>query len=329
MKSSYVLSFKHSLIIAGLVTWTGCKDTIFKSSNDKMIQKQGTGNGATEGGEGSGANGQKGDDLKTSSDLARKGDGLKTDEDLANIGGGKGSKADSLGKGSKGKNKDSAGKDNDDLDKTPNNRRNRPGLSALSALSRPGGDTPLALDWNQDGKFNTAYGTKKQIVYFDIKGMGHKQKVEWLAPGDVWLALDLNANGSIDDGKELFGSGTQLARTLPLDLRAQNGFEALAQYDDNRDGKIDRLDGIFKKLLLWEDRNHNGISEATEMTQVIQTKIEYLATNEKQNFNIEKLPQSTAYVGWESHYGMKANGKTIIFRFVDIVFPNSTQLANK
>jgi hypothetical protein len=336
MKSSYVVSFRHSFIIAGLLTWTGCKDTIFKSSNDKVVQKQGTGNSATEGGDGKGLNGGQDDDLKTSTDLARKGDGLKNDEDINNVGKGKGSKADGLGKGSKGdglgkntkgKDRSNSDKDSPDLDNTPNNRRNRPGLSALSALSRPGGDTPLALDWNHDGSFNTVLSTRGKEVFFDIKGNGIKQKVEWLAAGDVWLALDINSNGRIDDGKELFGSGTQLKGTLPLDIRAENGFEALAQYDDNRDGKIDSQDRIFSKLILWEDRNSNGISESNEIKQIKHTQIEYLASKGIATLTGGKLTGSSAYVGWDAHYGMKKSGKTVTYRFVDIVFPQLNQLA--
>jgi hypothetical protein len=93
----------------------------------------------------------------------------------------------------------------------------------------------------------------------------HPSARAWTEPGsdDAWLVLDRDGNGVISDGSEMFGNATP--QPQPADGTLRNGFLALAQYDDDRNGTIDETDAVFAELRLWQDADHDGLSQPWEL----------------------------------------------------------------
>ncbi len=113
--------------------------------------------------------------------------------------------------------------------------------------------SPLVIDLNHDGIHLT---NVNDGVYFDINGDGVKDKTGWVDQHDGLLALDKNHNGQIDGQSELFGGNSE------------DGYAVLARYDDNHDGVIDSKDAVWKDLTVWQDANHNGVTDKGELISV-------------------------------------------------------------
>ena len=135
------------------------------------------------------------------------------------------------------------------------------------------------------------------------------------APG-YFLALDEKNSGKITSNKQLFGENSQY----------RNGFESLKRLDSNNDGAIDSKDKMFSKLVLWQDKDGNGVSEKNEIFNlegqgVISISLKYTDNNRKNFGKRAEARQQAEFIFRKDNKEMKGAA-------IDIWFSPNT-MANK
>lgn len=102
---------------------------------------------------------------------------------------------------------------------------------------------PLVLNFKGD-----VTELSDQKFLFDLDCDGKQEEISHFDSNSGFLALDLNCDGRINDGRELFGT------------QSGNGFADLAKYDSDNNGWIDENDRIFEHLKVWtKDFNGNDV----------------------------------------------------------------------
>lgn len=150
-------------------------------------------------------------------------------------------------------------------------------------LSIPTHWDPLVIDLDNDGLTTDATGL---ITYFDLDSDGFAELTGWHNGDDGHLVRDINSNGRIDNGSELFGSQTV------------SGFAALAAFDANNDGLINSSDAVWSELQIWQDKNADGQTQSDELLS--------LASLDIVSFDIE----NAAYAGISTSAGFIGHTST-------------------
>ena len=149
---------------------------------------------------------------------------------------------------------------------------------------------PLIIDLNGDGIVTTGLSDG---VFFDHDSDGLAEQSAWVNANDGLLVMDRNGNGLIDSGRELFGVDTLLADGQ----LATEGFEALAELDDNGDGVIDNSDSAYALLRVWRDTIGDGRTLDGELFSLGDLGITAIALDAAEDFTLDAAGNMRAYVG--------------------------------
>jgi hypothetical protein len=203
-------------------------------------------------------------------------------------------------------------------------------VTALSATDTAGAKTcahrfhtfsPIVLNLAGAGMITTIPPTESK-VWFDLDANGIPERTGWIAGDSALLGRDLDRNGRIDDGRELFGEATIVAGK-----KAANGYAALAALDVNRDGVVDAKDPAYSELLLWKDLNGDGVSQAYELRPASALGIDsirtrYVQVDEKRQLQADAKRHEANLVKYESRYSMPGCGAAGCASF-DVYFGSS------
>jgi len=201
---------------------------------------------------------------------------------------------------------------NDSTRSTMSNIRNL--LNTASTIP-----SPIVLDLNGDGVTTTALTSG---AYFDHAGDGFAEQTAWVSAEDGLLVRDLNHNGTIDTGAELFGNNTVLANAQ----KAANGFLALADLDSNKDGKIDSLDAAFSELQIWKDSDGDGITSTGELHSLAGLGIASISTAYTASSTVDANGSSHSQTGTYTTTDGQTRTATDVWFKTDSLYSFATEL---
>ncbi|WP_340614114.1 hypothetical protein [Xenorhabdus thailandensis] len=134
----------------------------------------------------------------------------------------------------------------------------------------------MAYDASGDGIATIA---ENGNLFFDHDNNGIIESSGWIESNSAFLVWDKNKDGKINNGNELFGNNS----ILKNGTKADNGFAALADLDDNNDGIFDQNDSLWNSLELWIDANRDAITDSGELHKLSESGISSINLAHKEN----------------------------------------------
>ena len=137
-------------------------------------------------------------------------------------------------------------------------------LLETATVTKP---SPILIDFGGAGAPELTSETSPEgSVGFDLAGNGRKQQIQWVAGGrQGWLCEDVNHDGRITSGLELFGTAGGYV----------NGWEKLALRDRDHDGVV--CGAELEGLSVWVDRNGDGVTDPGELVSAAAAGVEAIS----------------------------------------------------
>ncbi|SMB26121.1 protein of unknown function [Sterolibacterium denitrificans] len=181
--------------------------------------------------------------------------------------------------------------------------------------------SPIAFDLDGDGieTISVAHG-----VLFDHAADGFAERTGWIGRDDGLLVRDINGNGKVDSGRELFGSETLLENGS----KAANGFEALTELDVNADRVIDANDVAFSELRVWKDTNSNGHTDTGELLTLAEVGVQSINLTYTNSSYVDAQGNAHKQVGSYTTTDGQTHTATDVWVKTDTIYSVPTEWVN-
>lgn len=177
--------------------------------------------------------------------------------------------------------------------------------------------TPLVLSFS-----STRPQFSPPRVLFDIAGNGYLPTIAWTQRAlDGFLTLDRDGDGAVTSGKELFGNVTPYSAAM-TGPKTFSGFNALGFFDRSENGGngnriIDPGDSVFDRLMVWLDKDQDGISRPDELYGLRTLGVEYI---QLYGLAINKVDNHGNILWFGTTFVYTAHGEQQVGNVIDVIF---------